>query len=179
MYILFWRIHRLMNLLSFVRLSARATSQRLILRISFPPYLVTLVTMSPLRCGKMLKVVSAIFKFWFCQYIPSSDLYRDLCWIKANVPMRPQRCAKGKGKNRQYFFRMDYDIVLLFGLTELKAQIAWKENVSLPNLSLSKNWLIDSIKGVEKRYVWIKLMWRCTEIIMFSGPANIVYMPNE
>ena len=72
-------------------------------------------------------------------YIPSPEMYRDLCWIKANVPMRPQRCAKGKGKNRQYFFRVDYDIVLLFGLTELKAQIAWKENVSLPNLSLSKN----------------------------------------
>lgn len=57
-----------------------------------------------------------------------SKLYRDLCWIKANVPIRPQRCAKGRGKNRQYFFRVDYDIVLLFGLTELKAQIAWKEN---------------------------------------------------
>ena len=54
MYILFWRIHRLMNLLSSVRLSARATSQRLILRISFSPYLVTLVTMSPLRYFQIL-----------------------------------------------------------------------------------------------------------------------------
>ena len=30
---------------------------------------------------------------------------------------------------------MDYDIVLLFGMTELKAQVAWKENVSLIILS--------------------------------------------
>jgi hypothetical protein len=28
------------------------------------------------------------------------------------------------------FYRMDFDIVLLFGLAELKAQIAWKEGVS-------------------------------------------------
>lgn len=41
-----------------------------------------------------------------------------------------------EGKKRQYFFWLDYDIVLLFGLTELKAQIAWKENVSFPNLSI-------------------------------------------
>lgn len=26
------------------------------------------------------------------------------------------------------FYRIDYDVVLLFGLTELKAQISWMEN---------------------------------------------------
>ncbi|KIK04209.1 hypothetical protein K443DRAFT_130999 [Laccaria amethystina LaAM-08-1] len=73
-----------------------------------------------------------------------SKLYRDICHIEAKLPMCPQQCAKGKGKKRQYFFWVNYDIVLLFGLMELKAQIAWKEN-----------------------------------IILFSGPANIVYMPDE
>lgn len=28
------------------------------------------------------------------------------------------------------YYKIKYDIVLLFGLTELKAQVAWKENVS-------------------------------------------------
>ena len=28
------------------------------------------------------------------------------------------------------FYEIEYETVLLFGLTELKAQIAWKENVS-------------------------------------------------
>jgi hypothetical protein len=28
------------------------------------------------------------------------------------------------------FYKVTYDIILLFGMTELKAQIAWKENVS-------------------------------------------------
>ena len=44
----------------------------------------------------------------------------------------PQRKAKGKG----VFFELHFDVVLLFGMTELKAQIAWEENVSgfdLPN----------------------------------------------
>jgi hypothetical protein len=34
--------------------------------------------------------------------------------------------ATGKGS----LFHVDYDIILLFGTTELKAQVAWMENVS-------------------------------------------------
>jgi len=40
--------------------------------------------------------------------------------------LRPQSKTTGAGT----FYRLDYDIVLLFGMTELKAQVAWKENVS-------------------------------------------------
>ena len=40
--------------------------------------------------------------------------------------MFPQRNATGNGS----FYRVYYDVVLLFGMTELKAQVAWKENVS-------------------------------------------------
>ena len=29
------------------------------------------------------------------------------------------------------FYRFEYDIVLLFGLTELEAKVAWKEDVGL------------------------------------------------
>jgi hypothetical protein len=32
----------------------------------------------------------------------------------------------GKGS----FYSVNFDIILLFGLTELKAQVAWEENVS-------------------------------------------------
>jgi len=46
----------------------------------------------------------------------------------SKVPFSP-----GVGANGTSFYRMDYDIILLFGLTEFKAQVAWKE------------------KGVEKR----------------------------
>lgn len=27
-------------------------------------------------------------------------------------------------------YKVDYDIILMFGMTELKAQLCWKENVS-------------------------------------------------
>ncbi|KAF8805122.1 hypothetical protein BYT27DRAFT_7258239 [Phlegmacium glaucopus] len=53
--------------------------------------------------------------------------YTELCIIEADlsrVPLRPQRKPGGQGN----FYRVDYDIVLLFGMTELKAHVAWKEN---------------------------------------------------
>ena len=64
-----------------------------------------------------------IFIFW-------ADNYTKLCTIDADlsrVPLLPKSKASGSGS----FYRLDYDIVLLFGMTELKAQVAWKENVSL------------------------------------------------
>jgi hypothetical protein len=57
------------------------------------------------------------------------DNYTKLCTIEADlsrVPLSPRPKASGKGN----FYRVDYDIVLLFGMTELKAQVTWKENVS-------------------------------------------------
>ena len=68
-----------------------------------------------------------IFIFW-------ADNYTKLCTIDADlsrVPLLPKSKASGSGS----FYRLDYDIVLLFGMTELKAQVAWKENVSLIILS--------------------------------------------
>ena len=40
-----------------------------------------------------------------------------------------------KGNGGHAYYKADFDIILLFGMTELKAQLAWKE------------------KGVEKRWV--------------------------
>ena len=59
-----------------------------------------------------------------------ADNYTKLCTIEADlsrVPLLPLTKAKGRG----VFYRLDYDIVLLFGMTELKAQVAWKEKVSV------------------------------------------------
>ena len=58
-----------------------------------------------------------------------ADNYTKLCTIEADlsrVPLLPQPKATGKGS----FYKVDYEIILLFGMTELKAQIAWKEKVS-------------------------------------------------
>jgi len=56
-----------------------------------------------------------------------TDNYTKLCTIEADlsrVPLHPRPKAVGRGN----FYRLDYDIVLLFGMTELKAQVAWKES---------------------------------------------------
>ncbi|KAF8161579.1 hypothetical protein B0H34DRAFT_701592 [Crassisporium funariophilum] len=53
--------------------------------------------------------------------------YTKLCSIEADLshlPLSPRNKPSAKGT----FYRLDYEIVLLFGLTELKAQVAWKEN---------------------------------------------------
>ena len=54
-----------------------------------------------------------------------------LCTIEADLSRAPK--AKGKGS----FYRVDCDIILLFGTTELKAQLAWKEKVSVVSICRS------------------------------------------
>ena len=58
-----------------------------------------------------------------------ADNYTKLCTIEADLsgaPILTQPKASGKGS----FYTVKYDIILLFGTTELQAQLAWRENVS-------------------------------------------------
>ena len=52
----------------------------------------------------------------------------ELCTIEADlsraISTRPKEIGKGS------FLRVKWDIILLFGMTELKAQVEWTENVS-------------------------------------------------
>jgi len=41
------------------------------------------------------------------------------------LPLSPRRKSSGKGT----YYCLEYDIILLFGLTELEAMVAWKEEV--------------------------------------------------
>jgi hypothetical protein len=43
--------------------------------------------------------------------------------------------ATGEGN----FYEVDFDFILLFGMTELKAQVAWKENVSNLHMLFNPN----------------------------------------
>jgi hypothetical protein len=56
------------------------------------------------------------------------DNYTKLCTIEADLSQAVVTRPKAKGKGNFYTAR--FDIILLFGLTELKAQVAWKVNVS-------------------------------------------------
>jgi hypothetical protein len=58
----------------------------------------------------------------------SVENYTELCTIEVDLsqfPLSPRLRSSGQG----IIYRVEYDVVLLFGLTELKAMLAWKENV--------------------------------------------------
>jgi len=57
----------------------------------------------------------------------STENYTELCTIEVDLsylPLSPQSNVFG-----QTFYCLSFDTVLLFGLTELEAVVAWKENV--------------------------------------------------
>ncbi|KII95456.1 hypothetical protein PLICRDRAFT_170106 [Plicaturopsis crispa FD-325 SS-3] len=51
-----------------------------------------------------------------------------LCTIEADTSGIARALQPRYGPSGNSYFYMEYDIVLLFGLTEMKAQISWKEN---------------------------------------------------
>lgn len=55
-----------------------------------------------------------------------AENYTKLCTINVDLSHLPLT-ARPKATGPGLFYRLDYEIVLLFGLTELKAQVAWKE----------------------------------------------------
>jgi histidyl-tRNA synthetase len=51
--------------------------------------------------------------------------------VKADTStVKPVQGASYTNGRLRIFYQVDFDIILLFGLTELKAQIAYMENVS-------------------------------------------------
>ena len=72
---------------------------------------------------------SPLLPFFPADVVMDTDNYTKICTIEvdlSHITLTPR--YKGKGERGQYF-RLDYDLVLLFGLTELKAQVAWREGV--------------------------------------------------
>lgn len=75
-------------------------------------------------------------------------MYSTLCHIEADMSALTRSLSARKKLNTlQLYYQMDYDVVLSFGLTELKAHISWKENVSC---FVSNGW-IALIVGVRHR----------------------------
>ena len=79
-------------------------------------------------------------------------MYSQVCIIEvnlshlANVQENKRRGLKGT------YYRLDYDVVLLFGLTEFKAQLVWKEKVMCVIFHVTQPCISDISQGVEKRY---------------------------
>ncbi|KAH6897986.1 hypothetical protein BKA70DRAFT_1159601 [Coprinopsis sp. MPI-PUGE-AT-0042] len=53
--------------------------------------------------------------------------YSTLCTIEVDLSQMGKALGPYKGNGGHVYYKADFDIILLFGLTELKAQLAWKE----------------------------------------------------
>jgi len=56
------------------------------------------------------------------------SMFSTLCIISANTTQMARSLKSRAGKGGVRYYLLEYKIVLLFGLTELKAQISWMEN---------------------------------------------------
>ncbi|KAF7970807.1 hypothetical protein HWV62_22812 [Athelia sp. TMB] len=55
-------------------------------------------------------------------------MFATLCTIKGDTSMMSRALKARKSPEGVLFYQLDFSVVLLFGLTELKAQLAWVEN---------------------------------------------------
>jgi hypothetical protein len=87
-----------------------------------------------------------------------SDMFEHLFTIHADISPVPKvpRCVSNSyapgDVGGSLYFQQRFRIVLLFGMTELKAQIRWRENVSAPRPGFAGSQLISRFEGVEKRF---------------------------
>ncbi|KAK0471595.1 hypothetical protein IW261DRAFT_1511460 [Armillaria novae-zelandiae] len=58
----------------------------------------------------------------------SDDMYPTLCFVTADVRQAAKGLVLKRRADGKSYYSFSYDIVILFGLTELKAQICWWEN---------------------------------------------------
>ena len=56
--------------------------------------------------------------------------FEEMCTIEAMISRSSKAISIHKGQDGQPYHVLRFDVILLFGLTEFKAQFCWTENVS-------------------------------------------------
>ncbi|PPQ91084.1 hypothetical protein CVT25_011924 [Psilocybe cyanescens] len=62
-------------------------------------------------------------------------MYSTLCLVTADTSKLPMR-SHLRANSGSVYYQVLYDIILSFGLTELKAQISWKDSNGIEKRSL-------------------------------------------
>ena len=111
------------------------------------------------------------------------DKFESLCHVRADISSAPYTSQLGKSGKIGY--KREYTIILLVGLTELKAQVGWIDSETVRGISfnLHASHLIRSlyarIQGTEKRFVAT-----LSEIVFprlnptFRSDAVVIYNPS-
>ncbi|KAF9025402.1 hypothetical protein BDZ89DRAFT_1068282 [Hymenopellis radicata] len=63
------------------------------------------------------------------------DMFSTLCTICADTSAMASDLKPSTAPSGQKYYELAFDVVLLFGLTELKAQIRWMEKVIYDDLA--------------------------------------------
>jgi hypothetical protein len=72
--------------------------------------------------------VHAYSNIVYLNFLKIADFTRA-CLLVADLSRLPK--VPLKNKNGSTYYRVDFDVVLNFGLTELQAQLRWREEVSI------------------------------------------------
>ena len=80
-------------------------------------------------------------------------MFSTLCSVEADISQieTPPQIAS---HDSSVYYTVNFDVIFSFGLTELKAFIAWEENVSpfgLRKLRVALTRFVHALQGVEKR----------------------------
>ena len=76
--------------------------------------------------------------------------FTPLCDVTANTSKITRTLLPQTAPDGGVYYEMEYDVILLFGLTELKAQISWVHQVG-PVTASNKPYHLRIVQGVEKR----------------------------
>lgn len=77
------------------------------------------------------ELLSKRLSHYFLSLATTAERYSTLCKINVDLSKMGKALGPYKGADGRIFYKANFDIVLLFGLTELKAQVCWKEKVRL------------------------------------------------
>ena len=72
-------------------------------------------------------------------------MFPTLCTVTADTRQMAKLLKLRYGVGGVPYYRIDYKVVLLFGLTELKAQISWMENVTVIFIGLDFTYSADHL----------------------------------
>ena len=73
----------------------------------------------------------SLFIHVFCTHTltADSDKFETLCHVVADISAAP--CKLERGRLGEKCYSREYDVVLLVGLTELKAEIRWTDSTTV------------------------------------------------
>lgn len=78
--------------------------------------------------------------------------FTTMCEVIADTSKLVHSLRGREAPGGMYYYRLEFDVILLFGLTELKAQISWMHEVRLITMLMSRKLChLHSLQGVEER----------------------------